>query len=53
MRRIRAFVVKRAGTIQGVASAVCVAAGAFILWGVGWALIAVGAFLLVGAWGSQ
>lgn len=41
------------GTVQGVAGAACVAGGAFVLWGYGWALLALGAFLLVGAWTSR
>lgn len=38
---------------QGVAGVACVAGGAFLLWGVGVALLVVGVFLLVGAWGSR
>lgn len=40
------------GTIQGVLGAACVAAGTLLLWGYGWALVALGAFLLLGARGS-
>jgi predicted phage tail protein len=40
------------GTFQGVAGAACIAGGTFLLWGYGWALLTVGAFLLLGALGS-
>lgn len=36
--------------LQGVAGVTCVATGAAVVFGYGWALIVAGAFLLVGAW---
>lgn len=36
--------------LQGVAGVACVATGSALLFGAGWALVVVGAFLLVGAW---
>ena len=38
---------------QGVAGAGFVTGGAWDLAGVGWACVTLGAFLLVGAWGSR
>lgn len=49
---VKTTVTRNAGTIQGVLAAACVAAGSFVLWGVGVALLALGGFLLIGAWGS-
>jgi len=39
--------------LQGLAGVGCVAAGALLLWGPGVALLVVGGFLLLGAWGSR
>lgn len=50
--KFRSAIVTVSG-LQGVAGVGCVASGAFLLWGVGVALVLVGAFLLVGAWGSR
>lgn len=50
--RVKTAARRQAGTIQGVAGATCVAGGALIQWGPGWALLALGGFLLLGAWGS-
>lgn len=36
--------------LQGVAGVVCMAGGSAIVLSPGWALLVVGAFLLVGAW---
>lgn len=44
---------RTAATAQGLAGAGCVTAGVYLQWGAGWALVAAGVFLLVGAWGSR
>lgn len=51
--RVKSSVKRHLGTIQGVAGAASVAVGSFVLWGSGPALIALGAFFLLGAWGSK
>lgn len=38
---------------QGLAGVACLAAGAYIVAGLGIALLVLGGFLLVGAWGSR
>lgn len=43
----------RVPALQGVAGVCCVTAGAYVLAGVGVALVAFGVFLLVGAWGVR
>lgn len=50
--RVKSSVARHLGTIQGVSGAALVASGSLVLWGYGWALLALGAFLLLGAWGS-
>lgn len=38
--------------LQGAAGVVCLAAGAYLLAGLGVALVVFGVFLLLGAWGT-
>ena len=38
---------------QGVAGVGCLTGGAYVLAGVGWALVVLGAFLVIGAWGQR
>lgn len=49
----RGIAVGVAQSWQGVAGVGCVAGGVYMLAGLGWSLVAVGAFLLVGAWGNR
>lgn len=60
MRRLTSFarlLGRRASVVlaaaQGLAGVACVTAGAYLLWGTGWALLAAGGFLLLGAWGRS
>lgn len=53
MRSLKPSVRRHIGTIQGVLGAVCTAAGAYLVWGLGIALLTLGGFLLIGAWGSE
>jgi len=39
--------------LQGVAGVACLAVGSVLLWGPGVALLIVGVFLLLGAWGNR
>lgn len=43
----------RLAPLQGVAGVACVAVGAGLLGGLAWALLALGAFLLLAAWGAR
>lgn len=38
--------------VQGVVGVLALVLAAFLLWGPGWALLVLGFFLLLGAWGS-
>lgn len=54
LRPAAAAVVRDVGAAwQGVAGAVAVTSGVLVLAGYGWALVTVGGFLLLGAWGSR
>ena len=53
LAQAKAQVLRQSGTLQGVGGAASATGGALILWGAGWALITLGSFLLLGAWGSK
>jgi hypothetical protein len=52
MRATLRTAVRATQRAQGVVGVLALVAAAFLLWGIGWALLVLGVFLLLGAWGS-